>query len=272
MKKFIRLLTKRRNHGFTLVEMIVSIALLAVLLGGMMIFITPILASYNNNQTLYTAENVSTAMQEYITHSLRNAYQVNIFTNANYDSNATADVTDKVSPMATYVNGKNGAGTTSANRLYELKCLSLRYNDGKYILCNETVDVSVTSGSYLSGNDDNKNLQTANKAFSDVLYDNLYMDFTFALPDEDPDEAVEKLSKDTLELTIKSYTDKDKKNLVFFGTGLSEFYAIKTMLRSKAPEAEYYVKINELTPTEGNNDIYIYYVTRKLKGVGTKTT
>lgn len=254
MKKIVRLLTKRRNHGFTLVEMIVSIALLAVLLGGMMIFISPILASYNDNQKLYTAENVSNCVQEYITHSLRNAYAVNIFTNASYDDNADAAVTDKVGQMVTYVNDKN-KNTDNKNRSYELRCISLRAEGDKVYMYNEQIDTSKTLGTYLNG---------SKKVFSDVLYNNLYMEYEFSLPDENPDEAVEELSKDTFAYTIKAYGDKDKKKLVFIGTGLSELYAVRTMLTSGGKNSEYYINLIDLASASGGKDIYIYYIARKL--------
>lgn len=41
MKSMIRLLKKRNKGGFTLVEVVVSVALLAILMGGMMMFIAP---------------------------------------------------------------------------------------------------------------------------------------------------------------------------------------------------------------------------------------
>ena len=270
MKRLKVLLTKRRNHGFTLVEMIVSVALLAILLAGMVLFIAPILESYTENQTLYTAENVATAIQEQITHSLRNAYQVSIFTNATYEMNADAVIKDDVQKMVEYVNKKNNDDTIKVNRLYELHCMSLRYVNGQYILCNEPVEMTGTgTGGYLAGNDDNDALVDYTKAFSDVIYDGLYMDFSFIKPIETKDDGTTFVSKDTYQYAIKAYSDASKKSVVFNGSGMAECYAIKTMLRAKAPESEYFINIENQPEIDGNHDIYIYYVTRKLKGVTT---
>ena len=73
MKKMIRLLRKRGSGGFTLVEMIVSVALLAVLMGGMILFISPVIRTYNDNTTDITAENTTTCVQEYISRTIRNS-------------------------------------------------------------------------------------------------------------------------------------------------------------------------------------------------------
>ncbi|MGN0687516.1 MAG: prepilin-type N-terminal cleavage/methylation domain-containing protein [Oscillospiraceae bacterium] len=267
MKKLLIILKKRRSHGFTLVEMIVAVALLAILLAGMMIFITPILQSYKDNQTLYTAENVATSIQRTITGTLRNAYQVAIFTSADYNSNKTTAIMDKVKPLATYVNSKNADTTISLNRLYELRCLSLRCNDGQYYLCDEVVTTNPTPGNgYIVGNADNSALLDSTKVFSDVLYNGLYMDFGFSIPTETKSDGTTQPSIDTLKYTIKAYGDKNKKSVVFNGAGMTELYAIKVLRRSGGAAAEYNITVNDVSSATGK-DIYIYYVARKLKGV-----
>ncbi len=267
MKKLIRILKKRRNHGFSMVEMIVAVALLALLLGGMMITISPILQSYNDNQTLYTAENVATCIQEEITHTLRNAYQVNIFTDMTYTDNwNNTSVQNKIKAMADYVNAKNADTAISSNRVYELKCLSLRYNEGQYYLCNENVNTVGAAGQYITGNANNAALDSSRKCYSDVLLDGLYMDFGFSMPTETKADGTAIVSKDTFKLDITAYSDADKKSIVYAGSGLSECFAVKTMLRAKAPDSDYFVKISSGGSATGK-DIYIYYVARRLKGV-----
>ena len=59
MKSMIRLLKKRNKGGFTLVEVVVSVALLAILMGGMMMFIAPIVRNFNDNQKDQSAQSVS---------------------------------------------------------------------------------------------------------------------------------------------------------------------------------------------------------------------
>ena len=83
MNKICRFFKKRCKSGFTLVEVIVSCALLAILLMGMMLFITPIVKSFNDTNRNLVAENITTCIQNYITLTTRNATNVAIFANTN---------------------------------------------------------------------------------------------------------------------------------------------------------------------------------------------
>ncbi len=76
MKSMIRLLKKRNKGGFTLVEVVVSVALLAILMGGMMMFIAPIVRNFNDNQKDQSAQSVSACINDYIVRSIRYATQV----------------------------------------------------------------------------------------------------------------------------------------------------------------------------------------------------
>ena len=84
MKSMIRLLKKRNKGGFTLVEVVVSVALLAILMGGMMMFIAPIVRNFNDNQKDQSAQSVSACINDYIVHSIRYATQVAVFSNTDY--------------------------------------------------------------------------------------------------------------------------------------------------------------------------------------------
>lgn len=59
MRSIIRLLKKQNKGGFTLVEVVVSVALLAILMGGMMMFIAPIVRNFNDNQKDQSAQSVA---------------------------------------------------------------------------------------------------------------------------------------------------------------------------------------------------------------------
>ena len=85
MKAILRRLKKHNSGGFTLVEVIVSCALLAVLLGGMMLFIYPVIRTFDDTEKVYTADNVANCIDEYITKKIYNARRIAIFSNANYD-------------------------------------------------------------------------------------------------------------------------------------------------------------------------------------------
>ena len=267
MKAIKKLFGKRAKSGFTLVEMIISIALLAILLGGMTIVVTPILESFKDEKQSITANNVSSCVQEYVTRSLRNASQILIVSNASYTDANGGSVTATTDEMLKYIAKKN----TGATKTHELRCLSLRYVDGKYILCDEPVKSGVTSGGVLTGNASTASLQ--GKVYSDCLYDDLYMDIKFepamlTVTDPVTGATTATQGKDVLQTTIKAYSDKARKAMVFNGSGITELRQIKVQLRAGAKEANYYLKFLDMGGTDdAHKDIYIFYVTRVLNGV-----
>lgn len=280
MNKILRILKKRRSGGFTLVEMIVSVALLAILLGGMMLFIAPIVRSFNETKTNLTAENVSTTVQEYIIRSIRNANQVAVFNYVNENdlisgSAKMADGTsysDVIKGMNTYCETINGTGTPDELKKYLLKCISLRYEDGKYVLYQEKVQMN--AGGQLSSSG-------KVKVFSDCLYDDLYLTFDFGkIKNSDYGNADSKTSgyeyrPDTLTLAVNAYGDASHNNKLFVGSGVFELRQIKVMLDQDISNAsDYYLKMahenNDSTSytyadsSDGHKDIFIYYTMRRL--------
>lgn len=279
MKKFILSLRRSANRGFTLVEMVVSIALLAILLGGMMLVIAPIVNSFNDTKTDLTAENVSTCVNEYITRSVRYASKAVVFTDTNYDE-ITANDTYK--DLIKSLNDDAKKGGVNAN--YELKCLSLKHqDDGKWYLYEEIVDKN-NGGAITS----------SRPIFSNVLYDGLYITADIVQPiklaeeapavtgdagtaeattedtaeSDESDETEEERMEDTLAMTIRTYSDEGRKNLVFEGTGYIELRQIDFMLSHKGSNKDYFLEWYDVTPTDpgvtdGSDDIYIYYVVRR---------
>lgn len=271
MKKMLRLF--RRTSGFTLVEMIVSIALLAILLGGIMMFVSPILRSFNDTKSDLTAENAVVCVQEYITRSIRNANQVAIFANTNTSAlSSNTAYAERIAKMNTFCTSVNGVGVPKANMTYVLKCISLKYDDatGRYFLYNENVNM-----------DSNGVIDTADpgeKVFSDCLFDDLYMTFDFKKAknaDYPAVEGAEEFRPDTLDITINSYRDTARTNLAFSGTGFSELRQIKVMLSAGGDAENYNLTImptdqkSFAAMTDGSRDIFIYYIYRQI---GAKAT
>lgn len=268
MKHIKRLLKTRNSAGFTLVEIIVALSLLAILMMGMVIAISPILQTLGDTNKLLTAENVATIMDEYITRTMRNASEIAVFTNASYgDSNTNAAITGQVAAMKAYCDKLNGS-LVGENKTHELKCLSLRCIDGRYYLCNEPLSPSTCLP---TGNDVSDVKDLKGKVFSDCLYKDLYMDFTFSMAlvkENDGGTVKEVQSKDTMKLDIKAYTDAAHNDLVFNGTGITELRQIKTQLRGGAKETDFFMNIINAGGTDdAHKDIYIFYVTRRLIGV-----
>ena len=269
MKKILRTLKKRGSSGFTLVEMIVSVALLAILLGGMMLFVAPIVRSFNDTKTNMNAENVATTMQEYLTRSIRNAHQVAVFSyiGAN-DLEDNSAIKAKIDQMGEFC---------KARKNYMLKCISLRYEDGKYVMYNENVDLSGTTGVKIKG--------TGTKVFSDCLSTDLYFtyDIRKTVNQEYGDSAGEPMYRnDAIEVVINGYSDSEYTNLVFSGSGVSDLRQIRVMRTIYKGSSEVY----NLTTIPDNPDstgkvlsfgdfddahknIYIFYAVRSLGDVVT---
>lgn len=284
MRSIWKLLKKRRSGGFTLVEMVVSVALLAILLGGMMLFIAPIVRSFNDTKRDLTVENAATAVEEYITKSIRNASQIAIFSYTNDAELTSGDKQKIISDMNKYCVGINkdakGLPLTEGKEKYLLKCISLRYDEStqKYILCQESVDMN-GNGALKSVDIDKK------KVFSDCLYNDVYLTFDMRMPENGDYNStdttiynrLEKYRSDTLQMTIRAYSDPSRNNKVFEGTGISELRQIKFMRQqSKTNDSEYFMKMVPSNPeedgsvhtfgeaTSGNRNIYIYYAIRRL--------
>lgn len=271
MRAFFRLMKKRRSGGFTLVEMIVAVALIAILLSGMMMFIAPVLRSYNDNLVEDTAQNTTNCVQEYISRKLRNAYRVAIFENTSYvNLSANTTYTDAIKSMNEFCVSANG---TSATKTYELKCMSLKYDDvdKKYYLYNENIDMT-KNGQFETKMDGS--IKEAEKVFSDCLYKDLYTTYSFAKAkngDYTPGGTKSEFREDALQMDFSAYRDTACTSLVFSGSGITEMRQIKVMLADdETSKDKYNVKVEPADPkefkdmTDGSRDIFIYYIARRV--------
>lgn len=262
----------KRSSGFTLVEMVVSVALLAVLLGGMMLFISPVIRSFNDTSKDLIAENTAVCIQEYITKRIRNANQIVIIENASGD---IADVESdpvysaKIKEMNDWCKSVNGTGT-KANRLYELKCMRLHYDETlkNYFLYEETVKMDDQYGKI--------DTSKSREVFGRCLYNDFYFTYDFSKL-ANADEGGNPLRDDALNLKIMAYRDSERTNLAYVGTGITELRQIKVMLAAGGKTTDYYtafypaVQKSFSETSEGSRDIYIYYVSRRYSAATTTT-
>ena len=238
MRKIIHIFRKRRNGGFTLVEMIVACAVLAVLMVGMIITISPVIQSYNDNSRNLVAENVATSLQNYITMSTRNATSVLIFGNTNEES-IKNNANGHINAPKTFAKTKTGSGRDA----YTLKCISLRYStaDSRYYLYTETIDPTQTGDS--ANPFDNKG--TRRTVFSNCIYDDIYYSMSFEkAPNLDPaTKDTKPILPATLGTTVMTYSDSACTNRTFSGIGLTEYREIARDKAKNDVKAKYKFEI-----------------------------
>lgn len=159
-KRMKRLLRLRSKSGFTLVEMVISCALLGILVVGMMGFMTPILSSVRIKEQNARAVMLSEAIDSYIANTTQYAFYVQtIDTAAGVDTKATTTSQPNVLSLKYEGDefekqkdkGLSNLLSTFKNELagdvYEIRCIGIRWievpgGDGmkKLMLTNEKVD------------------------------------------------------------------------------------------------------------------------------------
>ena len=179
MMKYLKRLSKWRNSsGFTLVEVIVSTALLGVLIVGILLFMTPVFGMIDNNEVNQKADRTATTMELYLSKSLRSALFVKVYTGAKF-----GDINDASGAIYTdeaFITMKDFASANSAN--YELRCISIKYVEDtnpsnssigdspyKYMLFNEKID---TAYYMLDG-------AKTELIFDECFYEDIYPKFEF---------------------------------------------------------------------------------------------
>lgn len=175
MKKLLnpkRLLKKRNNSGFTLLEVVVSCALLGILVVGVMTFASPIFNMLKVNEKNARATLLSETLDSYIAGCLKNAKMVEVFTNTSLEHAENAG-------MAGTTGHQNINQFMTANHdNFEVRCIGINWfvdeaspiaGRKKLVLTNCQVD-----NNYSVGYDNNLVIINATKMFDDSLYNGLY--------------------------------------------------------------------------------------------------
>lgn len=178
MKKLLnlkRLLKARNSKGFTLVEVILSCALLSILILGIMMFVTPVLKMVTSGQKNARATMLSETVDTYIAGVLRTAAVVEVFENVDLTSSTSGSVNLRAfSPPGQGVNKIDtfmANGDNSSN--YEVRSLALVCKDEGGItyqgvrLYNATVDPTTL-------NLDASTINANNQALNDLMFEGLY--------------------------------------------------------------------------------------------------
>lgn len=173
MKKILRLLKRRKNGGFTLVEVIISSLLLGILILAVVGLITPVMQTVTHNEKNANALMIAEACEAHIDRNIKNSVYCAVFTNAQY-SDITGDKINKHPAMQEML---KFVGDTNNKDIYELKAIGLRWqedkqkNHYKYMLSNMTLktDAGVTKITTVSDQ----------QVFEECFYDNFFPAFTF---------------------------------------------------------------------------------------------
>lgn len=165
-----RLLKKRNNGGFTLVEVVISCALLGILVVGICSFATPVLNMVSRGKASARATTLAETVDTYIAGILKNAKYVEVMQNTTLAAAATGlkDSTDDDKGLNTIINFMNDPAKVAD---YEVRCLGISWvsdsrNDGKRKLMLTTNTVDTAANGY--------KIKGVSKVFDDVMYNGLY--------------------------------------------------------------------------------------------------
>ncbi|MDE7361702.1 MAG: type II secretion system GspH family protein [Oscillospiraceae bacterium] len=288
MRRFSRLLKLRNKSGFTLVEVIVSCALLGILIISVLGMITPVMSVVMNNEKNANALMIAEATEAYIDRNIKNSVFVAIFTNANPSDilSATIDEHEAVKEMKAFLNDGDNKD------IYDLKIIGIRWLEDpkthhyKYMLNN--LKPRYDSSFNLVGG---AGLKCTN-VFEPCFYDNLYPNISFEVmpyneyEDNDKTKPIVSTKNAALKTTIDVYSNSAMTALAASGEGYADLINIRTPAINRGDIYKLYsieggndAMGNPITLTtqirtadefaatfpSTNPETYIFYVTRKLK-------
>lgn len=256
----------RKKSGFTLVEVIIAMAIMAILMGSMMLFFQPLIATINSIDKNERAESLIVTIEDYINRKIRYATQITVIEDIPFVKvNNDVDVQSALKQMGIQYN-------TSTD--YEIGCISLRKNQFNpsdtntigTILCEEKVLVS--SDGTLKLDTDNQTPKEKYKVFSDVFYNDSYCDFIFT-------DSGGAYTPQFDVLKMRSYVYAKSSDALNPPEGevssiaLSSSSTYMTLLNiriNKATNPDYVSKFCNYTGTDSAStlDTYIFFIKRKL--------
>lgn len=274
MKRLKRLLhRKRKNSGFTLVELIISCGLLGILMLGVTAFIGPVLKSVSSNEKDVAASLLAQTMDEYINRSIRDSYYVAIFTDASRSQtgdNGSITKKDSIQAMKKFA--------TDNSDIYEMKCMSFVWtedpqtNEYKYMLMTETV--KTTTGGLVTNSETDISKRMPQPVFEYCFYDYLFPQVEIeqlkgrgAAPDDmssldvsDPDSEV---PVPAIKNTYTISTTQDMSAVSFIGVGYTEFGNVRADSdENKTMKFKFY-PVEDMESGQEHPSTFIYYVVRK---------
>ncbi len=283
IRKLNRLFSKRNKGGFTLVEVIISTALLGILIIGVLLFMTPVFSMVESNEGAAKADRAASTMEVYLSKSLRNALYIKVFDGAAAAdaSSTTGDIYKNADyeAMRTFINTGNNKDN------YQINCISIKYVEDtnprnnsigstakKYMLFNETVDPTQFTV------DPAKSALIFDQSFYEDIYpafEITHMEVEFdasgnVIPETTPPGAtpptVDKTLTPGLIIDINIYKDEamNSYDRIFSGKSIVQVNNIKSTAINSGGEYKIY---DNHTVNVTSFDTYIFYISRKPKVV-----
>ncbi len=304
MKKILRLLKCKNNGGFTLIEVIVSCALLAVLILAVVGMITPVMSVIGNNEKNANALMIAEAVEAHIDRNIKNSVFCGVFTNAGGGSTVvgtpSTDLTGstgKIQASDAFKEMLTFLSTDNNKDIYDMKIIGIRWLEDtrvhqyKYMLTNITPKLSDDGSSVTSF--------TEGKVFEDCFFENMYPEVKFETVEHieyEADGTTKKWARNVaLNTTINVYTRPEMgSSLAASGMGYADFINIRTNAINRDGTYKLYwingstdgmgAAVTVKTELREDSDFtaefgaaahpetYIIYVTRKLKFAAPTTT
>lgn len=257
MRFLKRLMSKRNNAGFTLVEIVISVGLLGILLVGMTIFVGPVLQAAGDTKKDIRASILAETLDAYIGRSIMNARNVAVFSNiavTGAQKDTDLQTVYKSNELKTFKDFFNSGDKSS----YEVRCIGInwlmdpRTQEYKYMLTLGKVKDGISGGYY--------RIDQSNHVFEDCFYEGLYPEITL----EQGYSADDGSKASALKLTINVYSDGAMKSMAMAGEGYSQLLNVKNAIITEGGTVDNYISFTEIAGEKGeHSDTYIFYITRK---------
>lgn len=138
-----RLLKMRNKSGFTLVEVIISCALLGILVMGMVMFMAPVLSMINTGQKSARATMLAETIDTYIAGCLKNAARVHVVRNVSISRMSSTGVLGFYFANENILNFMHQDNNSS---VYEVRCLGICWVDNQGLDGNQNKDRATLGG------------------------------------------------------------------------------------------------------------------------------
>lgn len=249
------------KKGFTLVEMIISLAIISILMMGMLTFFGPVTTMISDLNIENHAQTAIVNINTYITKSIIDAKKVAIYQNYSY-----SDLGEQ------YKACLSGSGVPYSATGDDVKCLRLAWTKRTgtsygYILIEEEVDVSngiseiklTNTKDYMS-----ESVPDSKKVFKDGYYKGLNFTLAFSYINkevEDPETGVISTVslKDGCAISAVPFTDATYKEPINLGDNTRDYFIFNTMRVNKKEDFELY----NATIDDDSKDIFIFYIIEK---------